>query len=310
MVKRKRVSVVVAVIFYLWSNIATMNTDVMASELYYTVETEENLQIDFVKIRETFSKGNLQLPKSFQKELFLYDTVTNAVGEYCSENEVKEVFRLDVERDMFSEATDIIDSRGEPFCVSLQWEKIDFGEKHFKLEVEGEDHSLYVDVDLEGKKVWLYYPSDEMGFDDATFGGGNPVAYEQRVFNEDGGGVKYYPDMYVEQDWDDLGRVDSHFEETYDGMFEDLMDGKLDYLVLTGDIRSGTEDRCINVAVVLARYMEENHIEDVFYFDPDKDIISRVTNMIFTCRLQGKERTLYIDLDDFNIKAHVYEVEK
>lgn len=63
-------------------------------------------------------------------------------------------------------------------AVNILWNRRT-GQEHFKLKVEGRNHTLYVDVDLEGKKVCLYYPSDGMGFSDATFGYGNPVAYEQ-----------------------------------------------------------------------------------------------------------------------------------
>ena len=64
------------------------------------------------------------------------------------------------------------------------------------------------------------------------------------------------------------------------------------------------------MASVLKRYMEEKQLDDVFYFDANKDIIVQVTNMIYTCRLRSRERTLYIDIDGYNMKAHVYEVEE
>ena len=66
----------------------------------------------------------------------------------------------------------------------------------------------------------------------------------------------------------------------------------------------------LDVASVLKRFLEENQIEEIFYFDIAEDVVSEVTNMIFTCRVRSRNRTLYIDLDTVNMKAHVYQVEE
>ena len=64
------------------------------------------------------------------------------------------------------------------------------------------------------------------------------------------------------------------------------------------------------MTILLEYLLMKCKIEDVFYFDAEKDNITGVTNMIFTCRLRGKTRTLYIDIDAVNMKCHVYEVEE
>lgn len=53
-----------------------------------------------------------------------------------------------------------------------------------------------------------------------------------------------------------------------------------------------------------------------FYFNADRDIVSNVTNMIYTCRIRGVSRTLYIDIgsyltfDETDIRCHAYQVEE
>lgn len=66
----------------------------------------------------------------------------------------------------------------------------------------------------------------------------------------------------------------------------------------------------LNVASVLKRYVDEKQLDDVFYFDAEQDTISQVTNLIYTCRLRGTTMTLYIDIDGYNMKAHIYQVEE
>ncbi len=286
------------------------HTEDMALELQD--EEQEILDIDFPKVRKRFSQGNLKLPKSFQRELFLYDTVSNAVGEYCREYRGYSVFSLNLEKDMLYENTEFLPngSGGKViFEYPLDLQGIDFGQKNYKFKIGSRRAILYVEADLDNQKILIYPPECECLFVTNNCDG-NPAAYEQIVMNEEEGGVKYYPDIYVTSDWDNLGREDGHFAETYRGMLEDMVEGKLDYLVLEGDVVDYNYDVYINIAVALGRYMEENHIEDVFHFDFDKDIISQVTNMIFTCRLRGSTRTLYMDIDSVNLKAHVYEVEE
>lgn len=301
------------VIFYLCflGCIGVMHTNVLASELQEE-ETEEILEIDFPKVRERLTKGNLILPESFQKEMFLYETVSDAVGAYCQEYRRYSNFSLDVDKDMMYENTEFLPngSGGKVvFEYPVDVQGLDFGQKNFKFKIGSQSAILYIEEDLKNQKILIYPPECECLFVSNNWDG-NPKAYEQRIMNEEGGGVKYYPDMYVTSDWDDFEQEDNHFAETYDGMFEDMIDGKLDYLVLEGDVIGNSYNTYIDVAVVLARYMEENDIEDVFYFDIDKDIICCVTNMIFTCRLRGSTGTLYMDIDAANLKAHVYEVEE
>ena len=114
-------------------------------------------------------------------------------------------------------------------------------------------------------------------------------------------------DFCVEVDWDDLKREDDHFSEVDFDEIENL-----DFLKVPEDTREYYNvGLYLDVASLLKRYLEENRITgEVFYFDSDKDDISRVTNMIFTCRVRSRNRTLYIDLDAVNMKGHVYQVEE
>ena len=115
-------------------------------------------------------------------------------------------------------------------------------------------------------------------------------------------------DAYVKSDWDDLEVEDNHLAGIpYDEIEE------LDFLIIPDNINVDVITY-LDVACALQRYMEENQIEDVFYFDANQDIVSSVTNMIFTCRVRGTSRTLYIDIGVYSyydsIRCHVYQVEE
>lgn len=102
---------------------------------------------------------------------------------------------------------------------------------------------------------------------------------------------------------DNMEVIDDHFA----GVSLDELQS-LDYLKFPDNLCC-YQSIYLSVSSILKRYMEEHHIEDVFYFDAEKDIIGSVTNMIFTCRLRGENQTLYIDIDAYNMKCHVYEME-
>ena len=171
------------------------------------------------------------------------------------------------------------------------------------MKLEGKEHILYVYVDTQEGKVFVCPEGVIVDF----WKVGNPMAYTYIRDVGRGSSEVYYPDFYVESDWDDLKQEDDHFSEVDIYEIENL-----DFL----KVPEGTREYYgvglyLDVASLLKRYLEENKItEEVFYFDSDKDIICNVTNMIFTCRVRSINRTLYIDLDTVNVKGHVYQVEE
>lgn len=272
-------------------------------------ETVRSLELDRTNAR--LFEGLLDTPESFQRQAVLYEWITEAVNQYVLEKGIDDVFYCNLEEDLLSEKTQYIINNSSdkwkdyPYEYLIEDEsKVDMGQGSYKLKLAGQDHILYVDVQVQDKKIYLY-PAECEFLVVVDNSDGNIEAYEQ-IESGDDGQIVYYPDIYVKSDWDDLERIDDHFAGVTTEELEEL-----EYLKLPkGASDSWNVVIYLDVASILKRYVEENQMDDVFYFDADKDIIARVTNMIFTCRLRSQERTLYMDIDSYNMNAHVYEVEE
>ena len=96
---------------------------------------------------------------------------------------------------------------------------------------------------------------------------------------------------------------DNHLGEV---SFDELHE--LSFLEIPEDVMN--PERYLNVASALKRYVEENQIEGVFYFDVEQGVICQVTNLIYICPVRGNTLILYVDIDGYNMKAHVYQVER
>ena len=262
------------------------------------------------KINGRLEEGMLDIPEDFQRQMLLYIWITEAVNQYAAEKGIEEFFYCDLKKDILYGSREFTKTdfattewgKEKIYEYSLQnRNEVKFEQDSYKLKLEGTEHVLYVDVNIQEGIVYLY-PA-ESGIVITDFESGNPAVYE-RIEHDINNQIKYYPDDYVESEWDDMKCMDGHFAE----VSLDELD-KLDYLRIPDDIEL-SESVYLNVASVLKRYIEENEIEDIFYFNAEEDIISSVTNMIYTCRLRGQEQTLYMDIDAFNLKCHVYQLEE
>lgn len=290
---------------------------VMSTYVFYATasgtegEVESGIiYMDLAQISGRFAGGQLELPEEFREELALYQCIVQAVDQYVAENDIDDVFSCSLQEDLLygSRAFDVTSwsiGRTGNYEYPLQdVDKTSFTQDSYKLKLEGREHTLYVDVNVQKGKVFLY-PAEESGVI-FHYDTGNLTAYEKIVGMEGGWPIEYYPDFYVEADWDDMKQEDEHFAEV---SLEELE--HLDFLKFPeGAGESYDVGIYMDVASALKRYVEENRIEDFFYFDAGADIISQVTNMIFTCRVRSHNRTLYIDLDTVNMKCHVYPVEE
>lgn len=283
-----------------------------ASETQYEkIEKKISGCLDLEKMNVRLSEGLLDIPERFQKQAILYEWITVAVNQYVLEKGIEDVFYCDLEENLLSEKTqfliDNVNDEREDYLYEYHIEDyngIDNIQGCYKLKLAGRNHTLYVDVQPQEKKIYLY-PAECESFVIKDNSDGNIAVYEQIERGNDGQ-IIYYPDSYVQSDWDDLEVIDNHFAGV---TLEELE--KLEYLKVPEGVSKSWESVIyLDVASILKRYMEENQLEEVFYFDADEDIIAYVTNMIFTCRLRSQERTLYMDIDSYNMKAHVYEVEE
>lgn len=275
------------------------------------LETEEPVFMDLGRISMRFEEGQLELPTSFEEELLLYRWIGEAVDQYTTEKGIEDVFHCDLQHDLLygSREFDVREWReGKTAGYEYPMQATDTivsGREYYQLRLEGSEHILYVEVNMQEGKVILYPSEDGNVFSD-LYELGNSDAYKQIVSVDDRWPVLEYPDWYVENDWDDMERADNHLDEVKQEELEHL-----DYLKLPENAADGYEVIIyLDVASVLKRYIEENQLEEVFYFDAEKDIVSNVTNMIFTCRVRSQNRTLYIDMDGYNLKYHVYQIEQ
>lgn len=279
------------------------------------------IDMNFVGTKEKLSNGMLDIPISFQKKITLYGWIMEALDQYVAETGLEDDFICNLEKDILygDREFNVVEEQGvwrafheqEPW-VNYQYEysiqneaAFDMRQDSYKLELQGKENILYMDINVKEGKV-IIYPKETETYGGLIFStGGNAAAYELIEEDEDGQ-IIFYPDFYVQSDWDDLEGVDDHFAGVSRGELEELS-----YLIIPeSDSTAWYANVYLSVASILKRYVEENKIDDVFYFDADEDIISGVTNMIFTCRLRGSTMTLYIDIDGYNFKAHVYQMEE
>lgn len=309
---RKIILIMLTVILLICISVNCNLLTIKASEKWEnTIGKEINISLELERMNDRLSEGLLDIPERFQKQAILYEWITAAVNQYVLDKGIDDVFYCDLEENLLSEKTQFLNDN-----ISDEWKDYPY-EYHiedyndteniqgcYKLKLEGRNHTLYVDVQVQERKIFIYPAECEFLVVKDNLDG-NIAAYEQ-IERGDDGQIVYYPDIYVQSDWDDLEFIDNHFAGV---TLEELEE--LEYLKLPEGAGYSWESAIyLDVASILKRYVEENQLEDVFYFDTDEDIIARVTNMIFTCRLRSQERTLYMDIDSYNKKAHVYEVEE
>lgn len=279
---------------------------VKASETKDDALNNSIVPIDLNKTDERLKEGYLDVPEKFRQELFLYQCITETVDQYVTENNIDDTFYFDLKEDWLYGSRKFEVTVGYfsteiyeyPICGR---ENIEFEEDSYQFRVEGKKDTIYIEIDFKEEKVYLYPESGN--YVQILYPEGNEEAFERK--KKEG---KNYLDAYVKSDWDDLEMEDNHLAGIpYDEI------GELDFLIIPDNIHADVITY-LDVACALKRYMEENQIEDVFYFDANQDIISSVTNMIFTCRVRGTSRTLYIDIGIYSyedgIRCHVYQVEE
>lgn len=274
----------------------------LAAELPQNEPNRNAVDIDILQLKESLTEGMLEIPEDVQKKLFLYQLTMDGVERYVSETGRKEVFFCDLENDLLygdKEIHLLKTQRSDMYAYPIKDEAVrDIAKNSYKLTLRGTEYTLYMDVNTRAKVVWIYALWHGAAMQTTEE---NIAAYEL-IERDDDGQIIYYPDIYVESDWDDLEICENHLGEVSFGELHELS-----FLKIPEDI--GASERYFNVASALKRYVEEKQIEDVFYFDAKKDVICQVTNMIYTCRVRGNTMTLYIDIDGYNMKAHVYQVE-
>lgn len=288
---------------------ATLNSagiQVMASETKDDAFNNSIVPIDFNKTDERLEEGYLDVPEKFRQELFLYQCITETVDRYVAENNIDDTFYFDLKEDWLYGSRKFKVTVGYFSTEIYEYpiygkEDIEFEEGSYQFRVEGKKDTLYIEIDFKEKKVYLYPESGN--YVQISYPEGNEEAFER--MRKEG---KNFLDAYVKSDWDNLEMEDNHLAGIpYDEI------GELDYLIIPKNI-SFDVIIYLDVACALKRYMEENQIEDVFYFDANQDIVSSVTSSIFTCRVRGTSRTLYIDIGIYSyedgIRCHVYQVEE
>lgn len=266
----------------------------------------QSISIGFEKVDMRFKEGYLDVPEKIKQELFIYQCITETVDRYVTENNIDDTFYFDLKEDMLYGSREFtIDVPPQnTFEYPLQIkEDLKFGQDSYKFRIKGENDILYIEINLMENKIYLY-PEAGNYYIFTFYDIGNLKAYERYEKEE-----KDYLNLYIISDWDDMKVEDDHLAEV---PLKEI--GNLDYLVIPEEDIKGNEQIYLDVASALKRYIDEKQINDVFYFNADRDIVSNVTNMIFTCRVRGTSQTLYIDIGIYSyedgIRCHVYQVEE
>ena len=212
----------------------------------------EKIYINLGRSEDRLEEGMLCVPDTFRQELKNYRWLSAAVENRASESGDDEIFYCDLKDDL------LYGGRNRGFGVAkLQdfkvWE-YSFIQKNtvksapgdYQIKVEGTKENLYAEIDL-GKNVLRLYPEEKVIIYDSD---DRFEAYDQIRVNENNE-IEYYPDFYVESDWDDMEVIDDHFA----GVSLDELQ-KLDYLKLPDDL-DYYQSLYLSVAGILKRYMEE-----------------------------------------------------
>lgn len=296
--------IVLLLLVILCGNIVNMPYQTLAAELLSNEPNRKAVDVNIVQLKDDLTEGMLEIPEDVQRKIILYQWIMEAVEQYLSETGIEDVFSCDLENDLLYgdrefRLMEMQRVEWDKYVYPIKGEtRIDMKQESYKLMLRGAEHILYMDVNIKAGQIFMYPKENGVAMQTK---GGNITAYEL-IEEDDNGQIVYYPDIYVESDWNDLACSDNHFAEV---SFDELEE--LDFL----EIPDAMDDpvKYLNVASVLKRYVDEKQLNDVFYFDAKQDTICQVTNLIYTCRLRGNTMTLYIDIDGYNMKAHVYQVE-
>lgn len=274
--------------------------------------TDETISLHVRKANSRINEGLLDVPDSYKRKAVLCEWITDAVSQYCEEKDIRETFYYDYEESIMSGDTNFY------FMDMGEKEWYEYAIDHsipeciegwvYKFRIQGENSLIYMEVNVPEERIYIY-PSEASALNVVDNKGGSSKAYSRVEFHEEGG-VSYYPDDYVENDWDDMLVEDDRFVGVTIDELEELDFFRAPDRILSDETPPWDKQFYANVASILKKYVDENAIEDTFYFDSEKDIICRVTNMIFTCRIRGETMTLHMEIDNANMQAHVYRVEE
>lgn len=304
-ISNKQIRCIVALFSaFLLYDITNMSYHTSAAELPQNEPDTRLVDVNIAHIREDLTEGMLDIPESVQRQIILYEWIMDGAEQYMTETGMEDTFFCDLKDDvLYDDRVFIVREQSTEWKYAYPIKNeagIDMKLESYKMTMQGTEHVLDVYVNVKDGKVYIY--SGEFCPVLHVYAQGQNEAANKFIERDDDGLIIYYPDFYVESDWDDLAWEDQHFAEV---SLDELK--TLNYL----KIPDNTCDWGIylNVASVLKRYIEDNQIEDVFYFDADRDVICYVLNMIYTCRVRGESMTLYMDIDSYNMKAHVYQME-
>lgn len=238
---------------------------------------------DFHKVENIKNSISDQVYNNLEQLSMLIDYT---IEKYCEKAEIKDIYQYNVIDNMLHYQTRIVEDNY--YCFDLAKEiNPELSNRKFFYKVNGKDNDLIIVIDTFRMKILVYTDNRD----------DNLTVIEGEMYDSEAFTNWEFEDCVI-SDWDDPF-IGEYWGFAYEGW---------EKLKIPENI-APDQELYGRVIYALKRYCEENQISENFSFDVDTDIISAVTNMVFTIKLKGENRILYMDLDCRRNKFHVYEVE-
>lgn len=237
---------------------------------------------------DEYAEETILSDNTYENIRMLNDYLEYAIQKYCDETGNTNNYSYEIFDSMLHQDTRI---EAEYFYTYDLKKDINtqLACNRFVFEVSGIKNSLFIVIDTYRMKIYIY--ESDSGMIRVT--GGNYDIRVDELSDEELGKI-------VQCDWEDM----------WEGEYYTFVRNGWEYLTTPS-----YEDMLINpelygtVIYSLQRYCQENNIQEEFYFDFEKDLVSSVSIRIFTVKVENDVRKIYMDIDLDRNKVHMYEVE-
>lgn len=234
------------------------------------------------------SKNDLMLSDRFFenfKQLNIF--VDYAIGKYCNHTKTDNNYQYNIIDSMLHEQTKIVGDADYRFDLAKEVYP-DLSSRKYIYKIEGNKDDLIVIIDTYRMKIFIYLDKRD----------GNLIVIDDYRQDFEAYENNFELEDYIISDWDDPF-IGEYWSFAADGWENLIIPEDMEY----------NQELYGRVIYALKRYCEENQINEKFSFDANEDIVSLVTNMVFTVKVESENRILYIDLDCRRNKFHIYEIE-
>lgn len=217
--------------------------------------------------------------------------VDYAIQKYCEEKGIENSYTYQLLRNMLHHDTRIKGENKYTYDLNRRISP-QLTNDRFTFKMSGQYNTIFVVIDTYRMKMYVYED------------------IEGEIYVVEGNSSDREAELYKGEALDDC--VISDWEDMWELEYNEYVSNGWQYLTMPEfDERTRINPELYGMVIYsLRRYCEENNIEEMFYFQFPRDKVSNVTSRVFTVKVEGDFRTLYMDIDMDRNKVHVYEVEE